>query len=260
MMGKDALLGYKTFRDPYQIEKDYLQDILLYSIYKKSSNELVLKGGTAFSKFYFSDRFSEDLDFTLTYAKEGAIEYAKDIIERATEQLEYKYRYKEAPEANEYGTVGAILLIEGPRYNGKESTLQQLQFEISTAHKLVMDPGVMARNPVYADAKSYTALVMQPDEIIAEKLRALVSPGRRHKERDLYDVYHFVGKGAEIIKRLVNAKLSEVNIDVSCNDIVKAIDSVRTTWDDLEPFVQHPLQRFEEVKILVVDAVKKALE
>ena len=51
MITKDALAEYKTYNDPYQVEKDYLQDMLLYNIYANSSNEMVLKGGTAFAKF-----------------------------------------------------------------------------------------------------------------------------------------------------------------------------------------------------------------
>ena len=58
MMTKDALMAYRTYKDNYQVEKDYLQDLLLYHVYANSSNEMVLKGGTAFSKFYSSDRFS----------------------------------------------------------------------------------------------------------------------------------------------------------------------------------------------------------
>ncbi len=69
MINKETLLTYKTFKDPYQTEKDYLQDLMLYSIYSFSTNEFVFKGGTAFSKFYYSDRFSEDLDFTMQNVK-----------------------------------------------------------------------------------------------------------------------------------------------------------------------------------------------
>ena len=37
MITKDALAEYKTYNDPYQVEKDYLQDLLLYNIYVNSS-------------------------------------------------------------------------------------------------------------------------------------------------------------------------------------------------------------------------------
>ena len=47
-------------------EKDYLQDLILFSIYSIVGKELVFKGGTCLYKFYKLNRFSEDLDFTLT--------------------------------------------------------------------------------------------------------------------------------------------------------------------------------------------------
>ena len=34
MIDKEVLEGYRTFKDPYQVEKDYLQDLILYSIYR----------------------------------------------------------------------------------------------------------------------------------------------------------------------------------------------------------------------------------
>ena len=38
MITKDALSEYRTYKEPYQVEKDYLQDLLLYKIYANSSN------------------------------------------------------------------------------------------------------------------------------------------------------------------------------------------------------------------------------
>src|SRR5574343_173248 len=49
-----------------QAEKDYYQNIVLFCVYRIYANEIVFKGGTALSKCYGLDRFSEDLDFTST--------------------------------------------------------------------------------------------------------------------------------------------------------------------------------------------------
>ena len=46
-------------------EKDYLQDLMLFSIYSHIGRELIFKGGTCLYKIYKLGRFSEDLDFTL---------------------------------------------------------------------------------------------------------------------------------------------------------------------------------------------------
>ncbi|MEM2123634.1 MAG: nucleotidyl transferase AbiEii/AbiGii toxin family protein, partial [Candidatus Bathyarchaeia archaeon] len=50
---------------PFQQEKNYIQTVLLRSIYSKVSREIVFKGGTALAFFHGLNRFSEDLDFTL---------------------------------------------------------------------------------------------------------------------------------------------------------------------------------------------------
>lgn len=259
MISKEDLNEYKTYKDQYQVEKDYLQDLILYNIYSITSNELVLKGGTAFSKFYYSDRFSEDLDFVLQI-QENALNYAKVKIEEAFKKLEYRYSYREEPKENKHKNVKAIALIEGPRYNHKQSTLQQVQIEISTKHKTLLEPKAMPRNPVYADARSYVALVMQPDEIIAEKLRALTSKGRKHKERDLYDIYHFIGKGAVIRKELVDEKFAEVEKKLVLDNVLEYIETIKSTWSSLKPFVQHTLQSFDDVSSNVIDNLEKALK
>jgi len=258
MIDKGVLERYRNFKDPYQIEKDYLQDLILYSIYRETAQEFVLKGGTAFSKFYFSDRFSEDLDFTLQ-KNGGELAYVSEAIGKALEELEYEHKFEEELKENEYHTISATVLVKGPRYNGKDSTIQRLRFEISTGHSLLLKPQAMARNPIYADARSYVALVMQQDEIIAEKIRALVSEGRRHKERDLYDIYYFLGKGAKVRKDILETKFAEVGKKLDINAIVLAIQDIKQKWEDLAPFVQHTLQDYNEVSEHVISALKNSL-
>ena len=251
MITKEALAGYKTYKDPYQLEKDYLQDLLLYNIYANSSNEMVLKGGTAFAKFYSSDRFSEDLDFTLSESVQKPEEFAESIIRNAVEMLEYRHSYKEEPSINKFGTVSSIVLIDGPRFNGKESTKQQIRLEISTAGKPYLGSEAMPRNPPYADARPYVALVMKREEILAEKIRALMSRTRKHRERDLYDLYFFIGKGTGINSSIIHEKLLEAKIDQSMEAFEKAMKDVSKTWSDLEPMVQHKLEDFSYVSDFV---------
>ena len=258
MMTKDALLAYRTYKDNYQVEKDYLQDLLLYQVYANSSNEMVLKGGTAFSKFYSSDRFSEDLDFTISDGVENPEEFSKSVIEKAVEKLEYKHSYKENPHSNEYGTVLSTISIEGPRYNGKESTLQQISFEISTIGRLYLGRDALPRNPVYADARPYVALVMKREEILAEKIRALMSQKRKHRERDLYDIYFFLGKGTRANREVVRKKLLEADIEPSIEGFAKAVDGVAATWKSLEPMVQHRLEDFSYVSDFVSKRIRES--
>jgi len=117
MIDKETLLKYKTFRDPYKIEKDYLQDIMLYNIYSFSTNEFVFKGGTAFSKFYYSDRFSEYLNFVMQNVESDRLVYAKTIIDSVIKNIPYPSEYKEEPEMNKYKTIDTTILVQGPTTN-----------------------------------------------------------------------------------------------------------------------------------------------
>ena len=71
VIGKEELLETANFEQPYQKEKDYIEELFLAEIYEEA-DELVFKGGTAMSKFYGSTRFSDDLDFSVVPKKESA--------------------------------------------------------------------------------------------------------------------------------------------------------------------------------------------
>lgn len=266
MIDKAQLEGYKRFNIPYQTEKDYLQDLLLYNVYKTVGTGLVLKGGTALSKVYRTDRFSEDLDFTMhgygtpTFNFEGkdSVEFAKFLIDKAISGLEYNVRYLKTPSKNRFGTVGATIGIEGPRYSGKASTLQHMEFEISTNGSVLMRPSQEPIMPVYAGAMNYVATVMNPNEMLSEKFRAICSKGRHHRERDLYDVYVLMGKGFMPDRKVVGAKFSKVSLKFSTASFGENVASIADTWERLRPLVQHTLEDYGRVKDYVMAAFLKA--
>ena len=94
MIEKDRLyevakkLGLKI----HQQEQHYMQTITLFGIYSYIANELVFKGGTALFFFYGLDRFSEDLDFTLTneFEEEKLLESIKDTFGLLAIEMELK--------------------------------------------------------------------------------------------------------------------------------------------------------------------------
>jgi predicted nucleotidyltransferase component of viral defense system len=245
-------------RDPYYVEKDYLQDIILFQIYEKSADHFVFKGGTALSKFYSSDRFSEDLDFT-TRALPDPLAYFKDVMARSLRDIEYKTAYKEEPKTNKFGTINTTIIMQGPRYNSKASTLQHITLELNTRASLLYDPIPIPRAPNYPDARNYVALVMDKNEILAEKIRAIMGPKRRHKERDLYDMYFLLSKSAIIERKIVVKKLKEAGMELSMEKLNGEIAKIGNNWKELDLTVRHRLEEYSYVKSYVSERLSEAL-
>lgn len=259
MLNKTEIESYNTFKDPYQTEKDYLQELLLHEIYSSryAIGDMVFKGGTALSKFYYSNRFSEDLDFTAVGQGQEPNKLYEDIGQ-ICRSMPYNSSLVRKPLANRFGTISAETAIEGPRYNRKDSTMQRISFEINTISKLKYKPVLMVHRPAYSDAAEYQALVMDKREIVSEKVRALMSRGRRHKERDIYDLYFLLGKGTELDIEGVHEKLKESNIAFSKHALLESITGTEKTWVQLQPFVAQNLLAYKIVKDFLLSEFKKA--
>lgn len=88
MITKEELRDYAKIRNLNlgQAEKDYFQNIILFIIYLEYSKSIIFKGGTAISKCYNSNRFSEDLDFTCEN------NFNANIIERGLKRFRVDYQ------------------------------------------------------------------------------------------------------------------------------------------------------------------------
>jgi predicted nucleotidyltransferase component of viral defense system len=259
MLNKKDLELYTNFPDPYQVEKDYLQDMLLGEIYSKkfTSNSLVFKGGTALSKFYNSGRFSEDLDFNILANGSSTSELATKI-EHVLLSAPYKPINLQRPSINKFETLTLEISFQGPRYNGKLSTLQHISLEINTKSNLKYKPIPMVKRPIYKDMPDYTVLVMDSREILTEKVRAIMSKTRKHKERDLYDIYFLLGKKTKLDKNIVLEKLKESEMKFTKGDLLSNINGIADKWVQLEPFLSQKLLSYKETKISVIEGLKNA--
>ena len=200
MISKNELKEYctPTGLNLGQAEKDYLQHILLNLLSKQQANELIFKGGTALQKVYGLKRFSIDLDFT-QQGKED-IGPLMGRIGKSIGNVGY------AAELKELKTLGRTFLfhIQGPLYNQSHLSICSLRVEISQRESVLISPAVKEITPVYPDLQPYTLLVMQPEEILAEKVRAIMS---RNKPRDVFDLGFLLNKGIKFDITFVNKKL-----------------------------------------------------
>jgi len=187
---------------PYQQEKNYIQTATLSGIYTALVDELIFKGGTALFFFYGLDRFSEDLDFTRI--KQYNYNQLKTMISDIFTILHVNHEIK-----TEKSLAGKTFKVkaEGPLYKGPLST-SIVSVDISERNDIVLKLDIKEIIPMYDDLRPFTIPVMKKEEILAEKVRALIT---RKRARDLYDIAFLLKKEVDWEDDLINKKLSYYN-------------------------------------------------
>lgn len=205
----------------WQIEKDYLQHLILLFLSKHAKDELVFKGGTALQKIYGLNRFSIDLDFT------GRKEKIESIFENISQDIN-KFGYR--CELKKKGGPGLnfSFKINGPLYDGDEKTSSNIRAEISLRKDLLLKPIIKEIVPVYPDIQPYVILVMHIDEILAEKTRAVMT---RDKPRDVYDIWFLLRKGAKFNLEFANKKLKYYSMEFEKRKFAEAINRKSKNWE-----------------------------
>ncbi len=221
-------------------ERDYAQALFLSRLYKLEA-PLVFKGGTCVRLVGGLPRFSEDLDFTATRRPTEI----RPLLNRAADELGMVGMW--ARVNKERSTTDGLrcrLRYHGPLYTGEERTAGSIALEISLRKDIALKPEWRTISPVYPDVPPFTALCMQVQEVLAEKIRALFV---RAAPRDLYDVWFLLSKGVEPRLSLIDRKLKlyEKKFDVAIfkTSVVRA----RENWArDLAPLLSS-VPRFEAV-------------
>ena len=221
MISKKELEEYARLRgikNIGQAETDYFQNILLFIIYQNFGNEIIFKGGTALSKCYGLDRFSEDLDFTcknnldFKTIKEGLKRFKLDF-EIEEEKFERSRTY--------------IIKIKGPLFNGNKNSLCRIILDFSFREEILINPLIKNIGRFLEEIPSFDVYVMSREEILAEKVRTILT---RNKSRDVYDLYFLVESGLKPNKNLINKKLEYYKIEFNEKEFVKAIKNKKEIW------------------------------
>ncbi len=250
MLNKEELIKLKPSLgfNLGQAEKDYLQHLFLLFLSRHLKNELVFKGGTALQKAYGLNRFSEDLDFTLNTDTniEEIIEKIKKDIENFGFKTEYKALSSKISKCYK-------LRIKGPLYDGTERSIAGLRIEISLRRDLFLKSDTREVIPVYQDLQPYIILIMNAEEILAEKIRAVF---QREKARDIYDIWFLLKKGIKIDYSLVKKKTEFYNIKFNKNNFFRKISKIKKIWgEELSGYISF-IPDFKEV----FKEIKKDLE
>ncbi|MBU4300801.1 MAG: nucleotidyl transferase AbiEii/AbiGii toxin family protein [Nanoarchaeota archaeon] len=211
------LSGLKGFNLIY-LEKDYFLSLLLYLL--KDVKDICFKGGTALNKIFLNHtRLSEDLDFTCRKTTESAKNEIVAILEK-NKGIFQKYAFEN--QTNNYFRLKVF-------YNSYFTENSYIVIDLNGKASLHCPPQMQKVRHFYEEIPEFEILTLDPNELIAEKIRALIA---RNQPRDYFDVYFLLKTGHKIDFDLVGKKLNEVNQKFDVERIFKNANKIYSHWDD----------------------------
>ncbi len=191
-----ASLANKQEIDAYTILREYIQirflDIFFRVVKPKT---IFFKGGTALRLLYGSERFSEDLDFTVP-SKENPFKLAKQTMLRLKSEIaDISIKQMDT-------LAGASAKISLNGFSPNQPLTIKLDFSLRE-HVLMPQVAAVKNNTPVAGVSLVDAL--SKEEILAEKIRAVIN---RKKGRDLYDLWYLLHTETLIERDLIEKKLA----------------------------------------------------
>jgi predicted nucleotidyltransferase component of viral defense system len=211
-------------------ERDYLQYLLLFSLYNRSQ-ALVFKGGTALRIVYKGNRYSEDLDFNgpaETPMLQGLWKNVLEDLGGFGINAEIRNEWQ--------STVGYSFDVsyQGPIYDGRDRTKGKVRVDISTRREKTDTQRVLVPSE-YDDIRPFVLTVISPEHLLAEKVRALLV---RSKARDVFDIWLLINQGIVVDRKLIEKKLALYEIPLTTQNLDDALDKAKADWArDLRPLL-----------------------
>lgn len=161
------------------IIREYFQHLFLQYLYQREDAEKIFfKGGTALRFVYNSPRFSEGLDFSCSLTQYKL----KNLITETVEKISSEYFRVSIEELKPTsGGYFGILSTEIYNYSVK------IELNISLRDEKPKGEPVLISSPLVLP---YTLIILNEEELIKEKINALLT---RAKPRDYFDLY-FINK------------------------------------------------------------------
>ena len=197
------------------------------------------------SKCYGSPRFSGDLDFTCSRG------FDSNVIRKGLERFRIEFEM----EIREYKVgMKIILRIKGPLYTGIRYSLCRLVIDVSFRENVILPPIVKTIGRFMEEIPEFDVFVMQEKEILAEKIRAILT---RAKARDIYDLWFLLEKGVEFDLELIKKKLEYYNMEWDKKEFEKAIEIKSEIWEtELRPVLQN-IPDFDIVRKHIIEKIVK---
>ena len=184
----------------YYEEKEYIQYIFLNAISKFSDN-FVFKGGTCLRICYGLERASEDLDFTTNLN----VSRIKEVVKKCLKDFDLlNIEYETYSEKEFEGNIRIEVRFKGPLFREKRSSTNTLKIDFNKRKSKKKVVKVVQK--LFSDIPLFTLVVLDEEEILAEKIRTLIN---RSESKDMYDVWILLNKKVKIDRKLLFEKLKE---------------------------------------------------
>ena len=185
-----------------QIEKDH---VILWILQALAQPELkpkgwVFKGGTCLRHcFYSGYRFSEDLDYSCR-EDSGGLKKARDVLNGVSEWIQanalLRLSVKEARTTE--GDFQVELPVEYSRGGARRHGLPEIKIHLTFDEPILTKPAVRSVTPLYSDLSAFTVSTYTKEEILSEKMRALLQQQVKWpRPRDLYDLWFILCREGE---------------------------------------------------------------
>jgi predicted nucleotidyltransferase component of viral defense system len=218
------------------VRREYCQHLFLSYFYQQPlTDQVYFKGGTALRMIYNSPRFSEDLDFSSSLTDIHALEEAivGALAEIARENVDVDI-------AEAKTTSGGYLAIV--TFRGDDVPVA-VQLEISLREGEKQGEAVT----IVSDfIPAYTILALAKEQLIDEKIQALLS---RKKARDFYDLYFLLranlvppGKRDVLPQALETVRKSKIDFEQELKEFLP-----RSHWAIIRGFpaaLEREIERF----------------
>lgn len=199
------------------VEKELLHHDILREMSRAGFlQELTFIGGTCLRACYGSQRLSEDLDFTggADFTREGLADLGRVLVERL--EIKYGLPVEVSEPQRETGNVDTWKLRIITRPARKHLPVQRINIDICALSSHDRQP-MMLRNH-YGVEMGTSGLILQAqsrEEILADKLVALVLRPNRLKSRDLWDIVWLNRQGITLPVQLVLKKAMDRRQDLT---------------------------------------------
>ncbi len=196
---------------------------------------------------YGLNRFSEDLDFTAT----SKLDFP-GLLKGISASLQLMNVRNEIKEFESVSGFSGRIKAYGP-LNSSEKDVSFVKLDISNREKISLKVNLKEIDSNFPDLLPFSLQVMNEKEILAEKIRAVMT---RNQARDVYDLYFLLKKGIKLDIPLSNKKLEYYKLKFSMELFEKSLEKKRDVWKtELNPIIIGNVPDFDAVKSSIIDIV-----